>query len=346
MCRPARSSSDRAIPADYPIDPGRVESGRDATLTADVRYLGRTMTFSRLLLVDGAHNVRISGRGTIDGEGTHLRARRNAVPNLLRVRNSSDVTIGDVLFRNAAAWSLHAVASENVAFRNVKVINDRENLNTDGIDVDMCSGVDIDRAFVHTKDDAICLKATRNGGLSGDVRRVTVTNSLVSSRDAALKVGTESEAAVFADIRFESNHVFDSGRATSVVVRDGATYERVTFRGVDVGPNVDHLVEQVIGVRDPDARLGAIHDLAFEDVVAPSFTPPASNWTWYAQFRPSHPGPNEAVNVFEGADETHAVQGLRLKGVVVNGRPLRDAETAREVANLTIGPHVRDVTFE
>ncbi|HEX2756131.1 MAG TPA: glycosyl hydrolase family 28 protein, partial [Candidatus Limnocylindrales bacterium] len=333
-------------PADYPIDPGRIETASDTSLPPDVRYLGRTMTFSRLLLIDRAENVRISGRGTIDGDGAFLRTRRNAAPNLLRVRESTNVRVDDVLFRNAAAWSLHVLASRDVAFRNVKVINDRTNLNTDGIDIDMSTDVTIDRAFIHTKDDAVCVKATRNGDLSGDPARINVTNSLVSAVDAGFKIGSETDAATLSDIVFEDGFVFDTGRAMSVVVRDGATVERVTFRRIRVGPNVDHLVEQVIGVRDPEAALGVIRDLAFDDVVAPSFVRPTSNRTWYAQFRPGRPGPDVAVDVFEGADDTHAVDGLRLGGFVVNGQPLRDGPAARDVANLTIGPHVRNVSFD
>ena len=333
-------------PNDYPIDPGRHESGSDTRVPADVRYLGRTMTFSRLLLVDRAHDVQICGRGTIDGEGTFLRTQRNAVPNLLRVRESTRVRVADVLFRNAAAWSLHVLASRNVDFSNVKILNDRANLNTDGIDVDMSSDVSIERSFIHTKDDAICVKATRNSDLSGDVAGIRATGNLVSSLDAALKLGTESEADSFTDIAFADNFVFDSGRAMSVVVRDGATYQHVAFRRIHVGPNVDHLVEQVIGVRDPAAALGTIHDLTFEDVTAPDFTRPAWNWTWYAQFRPGRPGPEATVNVFEGADEAHAVDGLELRRVTVNGEHLGDAATAASVANLTIGPHVRNVTFD
>ncbi len=168
----------------------------------------------------------------------------------------------------------------------------------------------------------------------------------MSARDAALKLGSESEAASFSDIRFERNYVFDSGRAMSVVVRDGATYERVTYRSIEVGPHVDHLIEQVIGGRDPAAALGVIRDLTFDDISAPSFVRPASNWTWYAQFRPTRPGPGTAVPVFEGADEEHAVEGLTLKHVVVNGQHLRDAATARRLANLSVGPYVPDVVFE
>ena len=329
-------------PGDYPLDPGRRESAGDETLAPDARFLGRTMTFSRLLLVDLAEGVRITGRGTIDGAGSVLRKVHGAAPNLLRVRSSRDVAVRDVLFRNSAAWSLHVLASRDVTFDNVKLLNDRTNLNTDGIDPDMSTDVRIERCFVYTKDDAICVKASGNGGLTGDPARIVARGNLLSSVDAALKVGTESAAATFSDIRFEDNHVFETGRAMSVVVRDGATYDGITFSGVDIGPGVEHLVEQVIGVRDPAADLGVVRNLVFKDVSAPSYGPPATNWTWYAQFRPSRPGPEERVKVFEGADETHGVEGLTLRNVVVNGAHLRDAATAADVAGLAIGEHVRN----
>jgi hypothetical protein len=158
-------------------------------------------------------------------------------------------------------------------------------------------------------------------------------------------VGTESEAERFSDIGFEDCHVFDSGRAMSVVVRDGATYERLAFRRIGVGPRVHHLVEQVIGIRDPNAALGVIRDLVLEDVVAVGYERPASAWTWYAQFRPERPAADAEVPVFAGADPVHAVDGLTLRHIVVNGRSLVDAATAADVAGLTIGAHVRGVSF-
>jgi polygalacturonase len=334
-------------PGDYPIDPGRVERGTDTTLGADARFFGRNMTFSRLLLVDQASNARIRGRGTIDGQGSFLRQQHDAVPNLIRVRESQDVTIEDVMFRDSAAWTVHLLASKGVLLRNVKVLNDRTNLDADGIDPDMSTDVTIDRAFIYTKADAVCLKATRNGELAGDVARVKVTNSVVSSLEAALKLGTESIAARFDDVVFDNDWVFESGRAMSIVVRDGALYDKVAFRNIHVDRGVDHLVEQVIGVRDPEAALGSVRGLAFEDVTAPSFVKPASNWTSYAQFRPTRPAagsPN--VPVFEGAGADHPLDGLLFRNVVVNGVHLTSADVARTVAGLAIGPFVTGVVFE
>ena len=334
-------------PADYPIDPGRHESGSDTSIkSADERYRGETMTFSRLILFDDAESAAIRGRGTIDGNGSYLRQVRNAVPNLIRVLGGHDIAIRDVLIRNAAAWTLHILGSKAVAIENLKIINDRSTLNTDGIDPDASQDVTIRGCLIYTKDDGVCLKATNNSGRSGDVLRVVVSGNVVSSFDAALKVGTESLAARFEDILFQDNDVFDSQRAMSVVVRDGAAYKRIAFKDIRVAPGVENLVEQVIGLRQGhQPTLGSIDQLLFENIEAPGYGRPESNWTWYAQFRPDA-GAGAEVPMFQGADAAHPLRGLILRNVVVNGVRLLDRKMAEQVANLSIGPFVEDIRFE
>lgn len=339
-----RGSSD---PADFPIDAGRHETGSDTSIeSADERYRGETMTFSRLILFDGAADAHLAGRGTIDGGGSQLRKARNAVPNLVRVRGGHHITIRDVLMRDAAAWTVHVLGARHVTIENIKIVNDRSNLNTDGIDPDASQDVAVRRCLIYTKDDGVCVKATNNSGLGGDVERVEVIGNVVSSFDAALKVGTESQAAHIRDVVFRDNDVFDSERAMSIVVRDGARYAGIAFSDIRIAPGVRHLIEQVIGVRaGRRPTLGVIEDLRFDDIFAHGHERPANNWTWYAQFRPGN-ADRDDVAVFQGADAAHAVRRLALRNVVVNGIRLLDRATAARVANLTIGPFVEDVTIE
>jgi len=337
------------IATNYPIDPGRHERGSDTSITdADAKFAGEFMTFSRLLLIGEATDVHIAGHGTIDGDGAFVRQQLNAVPNLIRVRSSSNVTIRDVMLRDSAAWTLHLLDSDGVDITNVKILNDRNNLNTDGIDVDSSRNVNIERAFIYTKDDGVCLKGSNNSDLLADVENVTVTNSIVSSVDAALKLGTESRSARFHNVMFENNDVFDSDRAMSVVVRDGARYSDVTYKQIRVSVGVRHLVEQVIGIRANQATvLGTIENLTFDTIDAPHFTAPASNWTWYAQYRLSKPQANDPnIPVFEGADASHAVTGLTFRNFTVRGERLVDPESAARLAGLQIGDFVTDVSWE
>jgi polygalacturonase len=337
------------LPENYPKDPGRHERGSDPSITdADARFLGEFMTFSRLLFVDGATDVHIRGRGTIDADGSFLRKERNAVPNVVRVKKSDQVTIEDVMIRDSAAWTVHLLGASHVDITNLKILNDRTNLNTDGIDVDSSSNVTIDRAFIYTKDDGVCLKGSNNSDVLGDVDHVVVTNSVVSSIDAALKLGTESQSGVFRNVRFENHDVFDSDRAMSIVVRDGARYENIVYRDIRVGSGVQHLVEQVIGDRrDRAVVLGRITNLVFENIDAPEYTTPASNWTWYAQFRPDRPKQGDRdVAMFSGADDAHAVDGLTFRNVRVRGEVLESAEHATRLANISFGSSLRNVRFD
>jgi len=336
-----------ADPADYPIDPGRHESGSDTSIASpDERYRGDTMTFSRLLWFDGARRAQLAGRGTVDGQGSHLRKRCNAVPNLVRVRAGEDVAIRDVLLRDSAAWTVHLLGARRALVDNVRILNDRSNLNTDGVDPDACQDVLVRNCLIYTKDDGVCVKATGNSGVLADVERIEVRGNVVSSLDAALKVGTESRAARFRGVVFCENDVFDCDRAMSIVVRDGATYERLAFCRIRAGPGVKHLVEQVIGVRPGEGRgLGRIEHLLFEDIEAEDYAKPNDHATWYAQFRPASAQGGE-VPVFQGADGQNAVRGLVLRNVSLNGQRVRDRASALEVAGLSIGPFVEDVTIE
>ena len=114
-----------------------------------------------------------------------------------------------------------------------------------------------------------------------------------------------------------------------------------------VGPAVGHLDRaghRCASIRQ--AALGVIRDLTFDDVSAPCSREARQQLDLVRAVPPHSTRPWRGVNVFEGADEAHPVDRLTLKHVVVNGQHLRDVATARHVANLTIGPYVRDVRLE
>jgi len=119
---------------DYPVDAGFKESD----MKNDPEHWsnkGADMTYSRLLLIDRAHNVRLAGRGVIDGQGRLIR-NQGKPANLLRIRDSAQVTVEGLILRDAAAWNTHVLYSRDVTIRDVKIINDRSVANSDGIDPD------------------------------------------------------------------------------------------------------------------------------------------------------------------------------------------------------------------
>ena len=125
---------------------------------------------------------------------------------------AADVRVSDVFFQNSRGWCFHARNSRGVRLENVKIFS-----GADGIDPDGSSNVLIDRSFVHSWDDAVAVKTTRNGS---NASNVLVDRTLVSTRKSALKIGTESLAA-FENVTFRRSTAFDAGRGLVIYARDG-----------------------------------------------------------------------------------------------------------------------------
>ena len=139
-----------------------------------------------LLNVQDASHVRIYGSGTIDGRGEvwwekywgadgrgGMRAQYErqvlrwavdydcARPRNVVVFNSSDVVIEGVTLRRSGFWNLHLCYSQDVTVRQITIC-DNQGPSTDGIDVDSCCNVLVERCHISCNDDNICIKSGRD----------------------------------------------------------------------------------------------------------------------------------------------------------------------------------------
>jgi len=212
---------------DYPSDPGYEE--QFTRLPKDQwSSNGEHLSHSRLLFINKAVDVRIWGRGTIDGNG--LAVRKQGKPaNLLRIQESKNVVIEGIILRDAAAWNTHILYSDNVQIRNVKIINNQTVRNTDGVNPDASTNITITDNFMYCGDDNVAVKSTNNNNLLQDCRDITVSNNVLLTKKSALKIGTETKANEFANIRFAGNDIVEADRGFSLYCMDGATLRNVTF---------------------------------------------------------------------------------------------------------------------
>lgn len=208
-------------PDDFPVDPGRKESGDP----------GKTHSNSRLLIFENARNSSVIGRGTLDANGLVLRNKHNRRAQVIDVTNSKDIAIEGVVLRNTASWTLHILHSENVRVTDVKIIADWAVANSDGIDPDASANVAIERLFCYSGDDCIAVKTTGNSDLLQPCRNITVRDSVVMTRKTALKVGTET-AADIQKVLFENIDCVRSSRGIALWARDGGTVSDVTWRDI------------------------------------------------------------------------------------------------------------------
>ena len=179
----------------------------------------------QFVAVPRARNVKITGYGRLDANGTDLSARQHG-PHLLTITDSRDVTVEGIFVIDPAAWNTHPINSDNVTLRNIKMLNNRNVLNTDGFDITSCRNVLLEDSFAYTSDDGVVLKS--HAGFKG--RDIMVRRNVVVSKKSALKVGTETEGDI-TNVTFADNDVVECDRGMSLYVEDGATVKNVTYVG-------------------------------------------------------------------------------------------------------------------
>lgn len=153
------------------------------------RVAGINMNFyAGLLNAIDSTNVKILGKGIIDGKGEYfynlywgsdklggIRKKyddegirfladydTNRVRNVL-IQSSSNIEISDIVSKDSGFWNMHILYSNNIKVSNV--IIDSPNLNapsTDGIDIDSSENVLIENANITTNDDSIAIKSGRD----------------------------------------------------------------------------------------------------------------------------------------------------------------------------------------
>lgn len=308
---------------DYPVDAGFKESDH---INDPEHYSnqGAKMTYSRLILVDHAKNVRIAGRGVIDGRGKIVREQGKPA-NLIRIRDSSNVTVEGVILRDPAAWNTHVLYSDHVTFRNVKIINDRTVKNTDGINPDASQDVFIERCFFYCSDDTVAIKTSGNSRLLHNAERITVRGCVMLTKKSAMKLGTESFAEFQRDITFENNDVVEADRAMSLYCSDGAKFEHIRWLNNRVESTYPDVLQRTVHftvIKRGGDKPGHIRNVLIKD-------------THVATASPNPP-------TMQGYDAAHGISGVRFVNFTVGGRVCRSAADAR----LEINEFVKDVTFE
>jgi polygalacturonase len=239
---------------DYPMLPTRI-SGIEMTWPA------------ALINVRDQHDVTITGKGTIDGDGpiwwksywdlratyepkglrwaSDYDARR---PRLILFQNSSNIRLGGgILLRRSGFWTVQILYSHDVHVDGVIIRNNEggKGPSTDGIDIDSSRKVLVEHADIDANDDALVLKAGRDS----DGLRVNRPTEDIVLRDSIIRHGA---AAV------------TIGSETSGGFRNIEAYNITALSGVPSG-----VLFKSAHTRGGFARDIRIHDLTLEGVAIP-----------------------------------------------------------------------------
>ncbi|MFV0467578.1 MAG: glycosyl hydrolase family 28 protein, partial [Dysgonomonas sp.] len=111
---------------------------------------------------DQSENIKIYGRGTIDGNGHYLQkdcpSNRRFANNLLMIMGTQNFVFDGPILKEAAFWGTIVARSNDVVFRNAKFFNSMDANENDGIDVCESQRVRVEKAIGIALDDPFSTK--------------------------------------------------------------------------------------------------------------------------------------------------------------------------------------------
>lgn len=280
-----------------------------------------------LVEMTGVRNVRIAGYGTLDGNGTVLRAQQ-FWPHIIVPGDSRNVVIENIITRDPASQNTHTVNVDNFVARNMKIIDNRDVLNADGVDLSSVRGGLVEDCFIYVADDAIVVKSYGKH----QSHDILARNNVILTKKSALKIGTETEADI-SDVSFVDNEVVESDRGMSVYCEDGSTVRDISyvnnrFEGFYYDAR-QRLIDIYVWNRANGG--GNIKNVVIRDCEA--------DVKW--------PRPSTII----GYDENNGVSGVHLENFRLAGKVCENLEDANMLIDVlpfwdVRRAHVRDVTFK
>ena len=263
----------------------------------------------------GSENIRIFGRGTIDGQGALMKLKHGWLINLIRTNITSDFTLEGVTLRDSSHWGCIIYQSTRVDIRGTKHLNLVKNLNEDdGIDVCSSREVEVLDTVVIAQDDPYSVKSYAIAETS-DVR---FEDGLTWTRCAAAKVGyghvTNVSNIVFRGITahrcmFGVNITQYQGRADTT----GVTFEDITINGFT--RLSDHDPASWIFIDYKDSSVGGnVRDVTVSDIHIRSL-----------ELMDGYSGLADN-NVINSLSESACIDGVVLRNIFIGGRLCRTLE--------------------
>ncbi len=216
------------------IGPGEWVMDAIALQDNQTLYISGGAVLHSIISVANASNVRICGRGLIDGgdypawnqPGSYAR-----VP--IDLNHSKNVTVEGIGIVNSNCWNLNSYSSKNVTIDNVKIISGRQ--NGDGFTFQSCTDHLVTNSFARTWDDSLVIK-----NYSGSTRGITFKNMQVWTDLAqSMEIGYETDKGLtldpeISDVLFEDITVLYNFHKPVISIHnsDDAFVHGITYRNI------------------------------------------------------------------------------------------------------------------
>ena len=227
----------------------------------------------------GAHDIKLYGRGTLDGNGKYATEKGKIGNNILALFYTSHFVLDGLVVRNSGSWALIPTRSSHLIFRNFKLLNRFDMGENDGIDVMESEDVLVQHAIGIALDDPFSTKTweqntdlCRNWPGSPRPQKNIVFDDLISwTYCYAYKIG-QGVVQPQTNITFKNCVVYDAAVGIGVHHKWGTSYvDHVVFENIEIEKlsyqNDDHRVWAVFLMQNGDKKgSGPVSDIRIENI--------------------------------------------------------------------------------
>jgi len=275
----------------YLIGTIELKSGIDFHLQGDAELLVSTnkedYSGEAAVIANGANELTISGTGSINGRALEFMSHYDKPnewwipkewrPKLFILTKCNDLKVLNITIKKAPLWSLHMLGCENVLIDGIKIHNNLDVPNCDGIDPDHCRNVEIRNCEISCGDDAIVVKATRQTEDYGPSANIHVRDCILETQDSGVKIGTETTQDIY-NVVFERCEIKTSCRGLTIQLRDEGDVYNIVFRDITFKSRYHsapwwgrgEAISFTAIPRTPETKIGNIHNILVENVTGTS----------------------------------------------------------------------------
>lgn len=252
----------------------------------ETRYPNRMLEDCQRRLIYGnhVHNLTVTGKGTIDGQGDfspwmnvkELGAEKDR-PGIFAFVASTNITVSGLTLLDPACWTQVYIECDSLVISELTINSGTLTPNRDGIDIVDCHNVLIEKCNIKSEDDGICFKSGSEFGCKNVVVRDCVIDKLNVNAGNCFKFGTDA-LGCFMNFEVSGLTLKNSYQNSAIVIEsmDGAVIDNLNFTDCSIsncGQAVFMLLadrKRTVPGRKP--RIGTISNIHFKKITGSGFT--------------------------------------------------------------------------
>jgi polygalacturonase len=223
------------------------EDSKNISITGQGRIFGQGMEFmykDSAKVIRGEVNKYIRQgydfRKVESGIGDGPLTPKDRYHQMIIFSNCTDIALKDFEVVDAPYWTFLIVHCDRVNVTDITINNNLLIPNSDGLDINSSSNVNVSGCIISCGDDAIVLAGyTHHFGDPGykDIikpsQNINVSNCILRSRSSAIRIGGWDQNSM-SGYNFENITIYDSNCGINITVRDSGSVSNVTFSNIRI----------------------------------------------------------------------------------------------------------------